>query len=763
MSKELVDITTKNGMWKQLARYLVKQQDPELWASVLREGSINRDRLVEAVQQIALPESDVTEEISTTVKAFMDAELTEDLTAILDQIVVRGRFRKNRYLENLLIMSAVRAAKPKVMEYVSSLDGYDAMEIASLVTEAGLYEEAKVVYDKFDMKKEAATVLLRDLKDLPRGRQYAQQCNTPAVWTVLGEYLLAADEVREAIEVLIRARNPNFVDAVTAAAERTNQFGDLIKYLNMARQESLSSDNRIDSVLLLTYARTGRLSELEELLANTHSVQIQPVADKCFEDGLYESARMLYSMSMNFHKLALTLARMNNLEEAVGAAQKAQSRNTWDAINIACVEANELKLAAICAVPLVLQVESLQDVVNRYEKKGLYEELFAVLKTASTNSGAHMGIFTEMGLQLAKYKPEKLLEHVHMYSKKVNAHKLIAACEEHHHWLALRVLHIGNEDWLAAAKTMINHFADAFDHEVFKDVARHLGASDFVYSSINFYVNVYPQNLCDFLSSMFKVLDAERVLREVKSVAPVYLIQPYLEAAQTRNSRAINDALNNLYVEEENFVSLRNSVENYNNFDSVELSARLEKMELFEFRKIALFLHRRHKAYGHALAVAKENKLFQEAIDTAVESADAAVVEELLNFFVVEHPDSFVYCLYACYDYVSPDVVLEKAWLNNRIDIAMPYLIQVIHDYTQRVSRLEKNASDIQQSPKDSQRRGVPPHGGASDPLMIQSGSSQSAGMSMHNMNMPPQQQMNYGVVPPGAYGAGMNPGMMPH
>ncbi|CBH15651.1 clathrin heavy chain, putative [Trypanosoma brucei gambiense DAL972] len=763
MSTELVEITSKNGMWKQLARYLVKQQDPALWASVLTESSINRDRLVEAVQQTALPESEVTEEVSTTVKAFMDAELTEELTSILDQIVVRGRFRKNRYLENLLIMSAVRASKGKVMEYVTTLDSYDAKEIAGIATAAELHEEAMTVYDKFEMRMEAATVLLRDLKDLPRGRLYAQRCNLPAVWTVLGEYLLAAGEVREAIEVLIRAKNPNYVDAVTAAAERSNQFGDLVKYLNMARQESTSNDNKIESVLLLTYARTGRLSELEELLQNTHNVQIQPVADKCFEDGYYDSARLLYSMSMNFHKLALTLVRMNNLAEAVDAAQKAQSRSTWDAVNHACIEANDVRLAAICAVPLVLQVESLQDVVNRYEAYGLYDELFAVLKSASTNSGAHMGIFTEMGLQLAKYKPEKLLEHVHMYSKKINAHKLISVCEEYHHWLALRVLHVGNEDWLAAAKTMMCHFADAFDHDVFKDVASHLGASDFVYNAISFYVNTCPQNLCDFLTSMFKVLDPDRVLREVKNVAPIHLILPYLESAQPRNSRLINDALNDLYVEEENFVALRNSVENYNNFDSVELSARLEKMELFEFRKIALFLHRRHKAFDHALAVAKENKLFQEAIDTAVESADPKVVEELLDFFAVERPDSFVSCLYACYDYLSPDVVLEKAWLNNRINIAMPYLIQAIHDFTQRVSRLEKGANDGMQPSKDGSRRGgVPGYAGGNDPLMIQAGPAQPMGVPMHNVNIHPQP--GYGGVPGQGYAGGMgNPNMMPY
>ncbi|KAH9582085.1 hypothetical protein LSM04_004601 [Trypanosoma melophagium] len=745
-SQELVELASKNGMWKQLARYLVREQNLELWASVLKDNTSDRARLVEAVQQVALPESQVSEEVSTTVRAFMNAEMTHELTSMLDQIVLRGHFRKNRFLENLLIMSAIRARKDKVMEYVTTLENYDAKEIANIATGAEMHEVAYTVYDKHGMKKEAVTVLLRDLKDISRGRSYAQKCDIPAVWTVLGEYLLAADEVHEAIEVLIRAKNPDFVEAVTSAAERNNQFGDLIKYLTMARVESRTKDNKIDTALVLTYAKTGRLAELEEFLKETHNVQIQNVADKCFEDGLYDSARVLYTIASDFPKLALTFVRMNNLQGAVDAAQKAQSRKTWTAVNIACLDANEIKLANICAVPLVLQAELMQDVVDRYEERGLWEELLTVLKTASVTPGAHMGIFTVMGVLLAKYKPEKLLEHVNMYSKKINTHKMIAACEQYHHWLVLRVLHVNNEDWLAAASTMMQHYADAWDHEIFKDVLSHIGASDVVYSSITFYLKTNPQLLNDFLSSMFKTLDPERVLIEVTKMAPVHFIRQYLESAQDRNSRRVNEALNKLYMEEEDYVALRNSVEHYDNFDSAELSARLEKMELFEFRKIALFLHRRNKRYSHAIAVAKENKLFQDAIETAAESADSSLVEDLLDFFVDDHPECFVSCLYTCYDLLSPQVVLEKSWMKKRTDLAMPFLIQSIQDYTSRVIRIEKSMLDAQQSAKEAARRAGPLHNTGTDPLMIQAGPANPM-----QMQMPMQMPMS--GVPPGNYG----------
>jgi clathrin heavy chain len=714
---EIIELTTKNGMWKQLARHLVKEQNLDLWAQVLKDNTPHRQQLVEAVQQTALPESKVSDEVSCAVRAFMNADMTHELTALLDQIVVHGEFRKNRFLENLLIMSAIRARRDKVMEYVNNLQDYDAQDIANIATGAELHEVAYTVYDKHNFKKEAITVLVQDLKDMPRARSYAAKADLPAVWTVLGQYLLQDHEVSEAIDALIRAKNPDFVEQVSAAAERVNQYGDLIKYLSMARRESKSKDSKIDTFIVLTYAKTGRLADLEEFLKDTHGVQVLSVADKCFADGLYDSARVLYTAASNFPKLALTLIKLKNLQGAVEAAVRAQSIKTWKEVVVACLEANEVKLANQCAVPLVIQAEELPGVVRLYEQMALWEDLLGVLKSAATAQGAHMGIFTELGVLLAQYKPEKLLDHVNMYPKKINTHKMIAACEKYHHWNVLRVLHVGNEDWLAATGAMMQH-VDAWDHEVFKDVTSHLGSSDIVYSAITFYVVNHPDLLMDFLSSVFKKVDAERVMNEVSKNAPLFVIRPFLEAAQDRNNKRVNESLNAMYIEEEDFAALRKSVDSFNNFDSADLSAKLEKMELFEFRKIALFLHRKNRRFFHALEVAKSNKLYQDAIETAAESADPALIEKLLDFFVAEKlQDCFAGCLYACYDYVEPHVVVEKAWTNKMTDVAMPYMIQVLAEMSGKVNRLEKAMSDAQKAAKDAHPAAAANHAG---PLMIE-------------------------------------------
>ena len=39
--------------------------------------------------------------------------------------------------------------------------------------------------------------------------------------------------------------------------------------------------------------------------------------------------------------------------------------------------------------------------------------------------------------------------------------------------------------------------------------------------------------------------------------------------------------------------------------------------------------------------------------------------------------ECFASCLFVCYDLIRPDVALELAWMNDMIDFAFPYLLQV--------------------------------------------------------------------------------------
>ena len=71
----------------------------------------------------------------------------------------------------------------------------------------------------------------------------------------------------------------------------------------------------------------------------------------------------------------------------------------------------------------------------------------------------------------------------------------------------------------------------------------------------------------------------------------------------------------------------------------------------------------------------------------AAESKDAELAETLLQWFLEEgRKECFAACLFASYDLLHPDVVLEVAWRNNIMDFAMPYFIQVMREYLTKVS-----------------------------------------------------------------------------
>ena len=66
-----------------------------------------------------------------------------------------------RNLQNLLILTAIKADKTKVMEYINRLDNYDAPDIANIAIGSELYEEAFAIFKKFEVNSSAVQVLFR--------------------------------------------------------------------------------------------------------------------------------------------------------------------------------------------------------------------------------------------------------------------------------------------------------------------------------------------------------------------------------------------------------------------------------------------------------------------------------------------------------------------------------------------------------------------------------------------------------------------------
>jgi len=70
----------------------------------------------------------------------------------------------------------------------------------------------------------------------------------------------------------------------------------------------------------------------------------------------------------------------------------------------------------------------------------------------------------------------------------------------------------------------------------------------------------------------------------------------------------------------------------------------------------------------------------------ASESRNIDIAEDLIAWFLEDkNYECFAACLFQCYDLLRPDVILELAWRHNIMDFAMPYMIQVMREYTTKV------------------------------------------------------------------------------
>lgn len=89
----------------------------------------------------------------------------------------------------------------------------------------------------------------------------------------------------------------------------------------MARKHT--REPKIDTELAYSYAKTDRLHDMEEFLQTTNVADVLVVGEKCFDDGLYQAAKLLFSSISNWARLATTLIYLGENQPAVDAARKA--------------------------------------------------------------------------------------------------------------------------------------------------------------------------------------------------------------------------------------------------------------------------------------------------------------------------------------------------------------------------------------------------------------------------------------------------------
>ncbi|XP_074247180.1 clathrin heavy chain 2 isoform X8 [Saimiri boliviensis] len=686
---ELIKVCNENSLFKSEARYLVHRKNPELWAHVLEETNPSRRQLIDQVVQTALSETRDPEEVSVTVKAFMTADLPHELIELLEKIVLDNSvFGEHRNLQNLLILTAIKADRTRVMEYISRLDNYDALDIASIAISSTLYEEAFTVFCKFDVNASAVQVLIEHIGNLDRAYEFAERCNEPAVWSQLARAQLQKGLVKEAINSYIRGDDPSSYQEVVQAANRSNNWEDLVKFLQMARKKG--HESHIETELIFALAKTSCLSELEDYINGPNNAHIQQVGDRCYEEGMYEAAKLLYSNVSNFARLASTLVQLGEYQAAVDNSRKASSTRTWKEVCFACVDGQEFRLAQLCGLHIVIHADELQELMCYYQDRGYFEELILLLEAALGLEQAHMGMFTELAILYSKFKPQKMLEHLELFWSRVNIPKVLKAAEQAHLWAELVFLYDKYEEYDNAVLTMMSHPTEAWKEGQFKDLIAKVANVELCYRALQFYLDYKPLLINDLLLVLSSRLDHTRTVSFFSKAGQLPLVKPYLRSVQSHNNKSVNEALNHLLTEEEDYQGLRASIDAYDNFDNISLAQRLEKHQLMEFRRIAAYLYKGNNQWAQSVELCKKDHLYKDAMQHAAESQDAELAQKLLQWFLEEGKrECFTAALFTCYDLLRPDVVLELAWRHNLMNLAMPYFIQVMREYLSKVDKLD--------------------------------------------------------------------------
>ncbi|KAF7798005.1 hypothetical protein EIP86_009215 [Pleurotus ostreatoroseus] len=688
--EELIAITNENSMFKQQARYLVKRRQPELWAQVLTGENIHRRQLIDQIIATALPESTDPDDVSITVKAFLSADLPIELIELLEKIILEpSPFSENKNLQNLMMLTAIRADKGKVVGYIDKLQNYDSGDIARIATEHGLYEEAFLIYKKYEQHEMAMNVLVEHIVSLDRGVEYATKVNQPAVWSRLAKAQLDGLRIKDAIDSYIKAQDPSNFAEVIEIASRAGKHDDLVRYLQMARKHL--REPKIDTELAYAYAKTDRLHDMEDFLGMTNVADILEVGEKCFEDELYQAAKLLFTSISNWARLATTLIYLGENQGAVESARKAGNTQVWKQVHAACLEKSEFRLAQICGLNIIVHAEELPAIVQSYERRGHFDEILALLEAGLSLERAHMGIFTELATLYSKYRPEKPPEAV------------IKAAERAHLWPELVFLYIKYDEFDNAALAMIERSADAWEHNQFKDVIVRVANIEIYYKSLTFYLQEQPTLLTDLLTVLIPRIDHTRVVKMFRQIDHIPLIRSYLIAVQHLNIEAVNDAYNDLLIEEEDYKTLRDSIDSFDNFNNINLAQRLEKHELLEFRRLAAHLYKKNGRWEESIALSKQDKLYKDTMVTASVSASTEVSEDLLSYFVdIGNKECYSAMLYICFDLLREDVVEELSWQHGLNDFVMPYKIQKKRTLIERLAALEKEVKE--RSQKETQK-----------------------------------------------------------
>ena len=189
--------------------------------------------------------------------------------------------------------------------------------------------------------------------------------------------------------------------------------------------------------------------------------------------------------------------------------------------------------------------------------------------------------------------------------------QVLRAAEQAHLWSELVFLYDKYEEYDNSALTMMAHPTVAWKESMFKEVITKVANIELYYKALQFYLEHKPLLINDLLVVLTPRLDHTRCVSFFTRLNYLKLVKPYLRSVQTNNNKSVNEALNEVLIQEEDYESLKKSIDTFDNFDTIALAQQLEKHELLEFRRIAAYLYMSNNRWAQSVGLCKKDKLFK--------------------------------------------------------------------------------------------------------------------------------------------------------
>ncbi|GFE55454.1 clathrin heavy chain [Babesia ovis] len=700
LDNDVLRLCIANNLHKMLASYALKRTSSTLWRDIVSGTTeVNADHRKQVCEELVTlaPECSNASEISCALKSLLDAGMNEEVIALLEQLLLKQtQFSSSSNLQNLLLATAVKTNPAKLDEYLSKLDNYDVTALSKLSDSLGHSRSSFAILKSAGRSIEALDALLcmTDPGVLQEAHEYVKSVDKPEMWFRLGRAFLGEKKLSEAIEAYVRSGDLSDHERIKDACANDPEL--FLHWLTKGRTVKKSRD--LDTDLLLCLADGGNLEKFQEVLNSQHTADIGYVGSKLMDTQKYREAVLIYSTVPNYAKLAVCHIHLGDFELAADAALKSRNPQVLRQVVEACVGKKQLTTAHKVAIELLTYPDFLPGIVSLYETTGNVQELISLLEASSRS----VAVSTELAIAIAKYKPNDLLNH---FKSRYNSEDLLAnvntarvARECCNLWLWKEAVYLYSLDTPDTALiSMVAHYGLAWDEDTFFATAAAAHNPEALYKAIHFCIQCKPLLLPRLLTCAKGRVDAVRVVKILKNSGCLGFAREYLEAVADKNSAGVNDALFEIYVEEEECDLLERSLERLTTFDQAALCGILEKHHLPKMRSIAAQIYTRSRDFGKAAVIYRLNGDYLAAITAVKTSRSESLALDMARYFV-EHGlhEELVACLVLNNSLLDPADVLELAWLHKiDLDILSPFLIQTLRN----LSRTSSKSAPVQRPP----------------------------------------------------------------